>query len=339
MGNVFGMQVSWLFYLQQLAFGLITGCIYIDKRNTPPSKHINSPQHPLQMPIRHPRLEFGLHVSTQIRLRPHQPTLVMLHAHGALRPVDSTVTVGVKHTRVFQIDFGDDNRRVRLRLEAQLAVPCHVLDGHEGTVRDDDHVEVAVGDEHAVRGFDDLREDVLDRIGREIAFAFGAAVVVAVDFDTADDDGVDGTFGPVDVRRRVDGSFDVRAVEVGHGAFGGVDELGGEGEDVPEERALLVDFVDVEAGVVLQGGVVDHIEDVAVGFAGVVEKHGWLVSGRWEGEVFFSVFGIAAGLVKTFELGEERVVELEEGLIFQNEGYGRDLFLCVVELANARVVD
>ena len=129
---------------------------------------------------------------------------------------------------------------------------------------------------------------MLDRIGREVAFAFGAAGVVAVNFFTANEDRVNGAFGPVDVCGRVDRGFDVRTVEVGGGAFGGVDELGWEGDDVPEERALLVDFVNVEAGIDCQGGIVNHIEDVAVGFASVIEEHGWLVSGRWEGEIFRS---------------------------------------------------
>ena len=48
----------------------------------------------------------------------------------------------------------------------------------------------------------------------------------------------------------MDGGLDVRAVEIGcWGAGRVVDELGGEGEDVPEEGALLVYFVDVEAGI------------------------------------------------------------------------------------------
>ena len=137
----------------------------------------------------------------------------------------------------------------------------------------------------------------------------------------------------------MNGGFDVGAIEVGGCTFGGVDELGGEGEDVPEERTLLIDFVDVEARIVCQGGIVNHIEDIAVGFTGVVEKYCWLVSGRWEGEIFLSHFGVSAGFVETFELGKERGVELEEGLVLDNEGYGCDLLLCVVELADARIVD
>ena len=123
----------------------------------------------------------------------------MLHAHGPLRPVNSSIPVCREHGLVLQIRLRDDNRRGRLRLEAQLAIPGHVLDRQEGSVGDDYHVEVPVCDEHAVRTFDDLGEYVLDWIGREVTFAFGAAVVVAVFFDTANEDGVDGAFGPVDV--------------------------------------------------------------------------------------------------------------------------------------------
>ncbi len=137
----------------------------------------------------------------------------------------------------------------------------------------------------------------------------------------------------------MDGGFDVGAVKVCVGAVGGVDELGGEGEDVPEEGALLIHFVDVEAGVVGQGGIVDQIEDIAVGFAGEVEEFGRLVARRREGEVFFAEIGEAAGLVETVELGHEGLVELEEGFVLHDKWDGGHLFLRVVKLADARVVD
>ena len=205
------------------------------------------------------------------------------------------------------------------------------MDGQEGAVGDDDHVEVAVCDEDAVRGLDDLREDVLDGVGGEVAFALRAAVA-------AREDGVDGAFGPGDVSGCVDGGFDVRAVEVSCGAGGGVDELGGEGEDVPEEGALLVDFVDVEARVVCEGGVVDEVEDVAVAFGGEVEVFGGLVSGWGEGEVFFAEVGVAAGFIEAVDLGEEGLVELEEGLVLHDKGHRCDFFLGVDKLTNARVI-
>ena len=295
------------------------------------SKRLHPPKHPLQMPIRHPRLELGLHMPTQKRLRPHQPPLQMLDAHRALRPIDPRILIRRKHRLVLQVWLGDDNGRGGLGLEAQFAVPGHVLDGEEGAVCDDDHVEVAVRDEDAVRGLDDLREDVLDGVGGEVAFALGAGVA-------AREDGVDGAFGPVDVRGRVDGGFDVCAVEVCGGAFGGVDELGGEGEDVPEEGALLVYFVDIEAGVVGQGGVVDQVQDIAVAFSGEIEVFRWLVSWRREREVFFSEIGVSAGFIETVDLSEERLIELEEGLVLHNEGHRCNFFLRVDKLANARVI-
>lgn len=229
----------------------------------------------------------------------------MLHTHGPLRPIISCSAICSEHSLVLQVRLSDDNRGRRLLLEAQQAVPGHVLYRHKGAVGDDYHVEVSICDKHAVRGFDDLGEDMLNRVGAEVSFAFGAAVVIAVYFYTADEDWVDGAFGPVDVLGRVDGGFDVGAVEIDGSTFGGVDELGGEAEDVPEERALLVDFVDVKAWVIGQGGIVDHVEDVAVGFAGVVEEYGGLVSRRWEGEVFVAEGSVSAGFVETFELGDE----------------------------------
>lgn len=121
------------------------------------------------------------------------------------------------------------------------------------------------------------------------------------------------------------GGFNVRAVEVDGRAFRGVDELRGEAERVKEERALLDDFVDVEARVYGQGGVVDHVEDVAGGFRGVVEVFGRLVAGWGEGEVFGAEGGVAAGFVEGFEGGDEGGVEVEDVLVFENKGY-RDYF-------------
>ena len=156
----------------------------MEKGSAPPfhSEMIDSPQHPLQMPVRHPRLELGLHVPAQVRLRPHESALVMLHAHRPLRSVHAAVPVGVEHGLVLQIELLNHDRRGGLRLEPELAVPGHVLDGEQGAVGDDDHVEVPVGDEHPVRGFDDLWQHVLDRVRGQVAFAFGAAVVIPVYF-------------------------------------------------------------------------------------------------------------------------------------------------------------
>ncbi len=136
----------------------------------------------------------------------------------------------------------------------------------------------------------------------------------------------------------MDGGFDVGTVEVGVCAFGGVDELGGEGKHIPEKWALLVDFVDVEAWIYGQGGVVDHGEYVAVGFASIVEEFGGLVAGWWEGEVCIAEGGIAAGFVEGFEGGNEGGIEVEDVLIRENIGNCYDLFLGVYVLADHRVI-
>ena len=69
------------------------------------------------------------------------------------------------------------------------------------------------------------------------------------------------------------GSFNVGQVEVDVSTCGRVDEFGGEAEDVPRQGTYLGDFVDVEAGVRVEGGLVDEVEEAAVGFAGVVEEY------------------------------------------------------------------
>jgi hypothetical protein len=53
-------------------------------------------------------------------------------------------------------------------LETEFAVPGHVLNGKEGAGGDYDKVEVGVGDEDSVRGFDYLGENLLDRVERVV---------------------------------------------------------------------------------------------------------------------------------------------------------------------------
>ena len=68
-------------------------------------------------------------------------------------------------------------------MEAELVVPGHVLDCEEGAVGNDDHVEVAVGDQDAVGGFDYAGEGALDGVGGGVALEFGAGVAVVADED------------------------------------------------------------------------------------------------------------------------------------------------------------
>lgn len=165
----------------------------------------------------------------------------MLNAHNALRSIPSGNAISRlrEHIRVLQIRYRDINRGRRTLLEAKFAIPRHVLNRHEGTISYDNHIVVAVCDQHAVGGFDDLREDVLDWIRGGVAGFLGTCTV-----DFACEHGVV-AFGPGDVCWSVDGGFDVRAVEVGVCTVRRVDQLRWEGEDVPEKWALGVDFVDV----------------------------------------------------------------------------------------------
>ena len=73
------------------------------------------------------------------------------------------------------------------------------------------------------------------------------------------------------------GGFNIGPVEVDVSICGRVDEFGGETEDVPRQGTHVGDFIDVEAGVRVKGGLVDEVEEVVVGFAGVVEEYGRLI--------------------------------------------------------------
>lgn len=128
------------------------------------------PQQPLQMPITTPRLKLWLHMSTKIRLRPHQPPLKMLHPHRPLRILKAE-RISVIHERllILQIREGDHDRCLRLGVEPESSAPCHILDGEERSLGYDHEVEVCVGDENALGGVDDLGEDFADWIGGGVA--------------------------------------------------------------------------------------------------------------------------------------------------------------------------
>ena len=139
--------------LVQITFRREKDSILLKTANSPKSSPYNCtsqcvhpPQNPLQMPVRNPRLELRLHMSTQIRLRPHQSPLKMLHSHGPLRPINPRRTVGSKNALILQVWDRDIDRRSRLLLETQLSTPSHILDRQQSTIGDDDHVKVAVAD-------------------------------------------------------------------------------------------------------------------------------------------------------------------------------------------------
>ena len=101
---------------------------------------------------------------------------------------------------------------------------------------------------------------------------------------------------------------------------------------------MLVDLVDVEAGIRLQGDVVDCVEDVAVADGAVVDVLHRLHARCGEGEVFLTVCGVAAGFVEGFELCHEAAVEGEEVVIGLHEGDCCGDFLRIVG-PDAGVVD
>jgi hypothetical protein len=166
-------------------------------------------------------------MSTLISLSPHQATLIMLDAHLSL-------------TR--NIDGSD-----WWTLKAQLATPSHVLDGEKSSVRDNDHIVVAVGNKDAVGGGNDLWENFLDGVEREIAFMFWASTATG-------EDGAVGAFGPLGVGGGMESLLYVCSVEVRRVAT----------QLIYRCRAGLIDFVDVKTRVDLGCLVVDHIKHIAI---------------------------------------------------------------------------
>lgn len=96
--------------------------------------------------------------------------------HCSLRSIDTRSSILGKDVGVHEVGNSDVDRLARLRLEAKLAIPGHVLDSEQGSVCDDDHVVVAVTDQHAVGGLNHLREHVLDWISRVVALLFWAGI-------------------------------------------------------------------------------------------------------------------------------------------------------------------
>lgn len=142
----------------------------------------------------------------------------MVNPHRTLR-ILKALRIKVLHEslRILQIRKRDHSRRARFLLETQFSIPGHVLDGEEGAGGDDHEIEVGVGDEDSVRGFDYLGENGLDGV---------EGAVSAVEHGT-------GALFPVDVVGCMHGCFHVGAVEVQGDETGvGVGEIGGEAEGI-----------------------------------------------------------------------------------------------------------
>lgn len=89
----------------------------------------------------------------------------MINSHRALR-ILKVERIPIIHKRllVLQIWQRNDRRRTWLFLKTKLSIPGHVLNGEEGAGCDDHEVEVGVGDQHPVRSFYYLGQDVLDGV-------------------------------------------------------------------------------------------------------------------------------------------------------------------------------
>ena len=149
----------------------------------------------------------------------------MLDTHDTLRSVKSGVATVDKGLSVEEIGGANGDGLGGFSLEAELAAPGHVLDRGKGASSNDDHIVVAVTNEHSLSGVDDLREDLLDGIERSVALHLGARV--ATDKDGAS------ALGPADIVGRVQRGLDISPVEVDFGARRNVEQVAGEAEDVP----------------------------------------------------------------------------------------------------------
>jgi len=82
---------------------------------------------------------------TEIRLCPHQSSLVVLNSHDALRrAIDTFEAARDKDLLVLDVRDVDRDGLGRFGLEAEVAVPRHVLDREESAVGQDFEVEITV---------------------------------------------------------------------------------------------------------------------------------------------------------------------------------------------------
>lgn len=134
------------------------------------------------MSIGDTRLVLRLHVSGHVRLYPHQPALIVLDTHDSLGSVSAGLVICFENVLVREVSDLDVDRGLGFPLEAEVTVPGHVLDCQQGAIGDDDHVKITVADEHAVRGLNNLRQNVLDRVCRRVALLLGPRVAANKDW-------------------------------------------------------------------------------------------------------------------------------------------------------------
>lgn len=109
-----------------------------------PSKCVDPAQQPLQMSVCTSRLKLRLHVSRKIRFRPHETSFKVLYSHHSLVCVQTFKATRDEYILVLQISKTDYNGFIWLALEAQLTVPCHVLNGKDGAVGEKIEIECAI---------------------------------------------------------------------------------------------------------------------------------------------------------------------------------------------------
>ena len=224
-------------------------------------------------------------------------------------------------------------KRGRVLIETLGAVPGHVLDGEEGAVCAEQHVQVATSDDGVVGVFDDALEDAV--VGRADGGIRGTTAVIAV----AEDVDV-GALHPIGADDGVERLLNVRAVEVDLGTRRLVVARVDYSELRERMRASLGDMVNVETRVDLQDGRVEVVELVA----SVVLRVEW-VGENWngslrrrEGEILIVVVRVATFLVMCADSLHERVVQKQKVLPELNVWENDDLLLdCFI--TNYRIID
>lgn len=304
-------------------------CIYIFIQWLFAQQHldlINTAQNPLQVTVRGTRLELRLHMTRLVGLNEHETPLVMLDTHNTLGAVPTCELILIEDLGVLEINQGDVNWLGGTLGETELAIPCHVLDGHESSVGLDDEVIVTVSDENAVGVLDDFRKDTLDRVGGEVTLIFRTA--------GADEDRFIRAFGPGNVGWGVQCLYDFRALEVDGCTGWQVVQHGGEAKYIPLKWANLVDLVDVPARVDGQRHFQSSIENIAV----LAVLHWRLDAGCWESKVFLDILVESARLVDFFERGQLFSIEVHHVVVFGEQWICWHLHLDGVESANDRIV-
>lgn len=132
--------------------------------------------------------------------------------------------------------------------------------------------------------------------------------------------------------------LDVCSVKVYGGAGRLVIQCRREGRHIPQQRAHLIDLVQVKTRVDAVGFMIHEIEQVAGGLGCCIEKLGRLYLWWWESQVLVDEVRVSAGVVLLFELRHEGLVKVEQVQILLHKGYNGHLLLNVIELTDAGVV-